>query len=76
MALKLILELKCRAEPTKEPGKTLTPTLHPIGRRRPARDTGTAQPHQYLATLPLKEVAPLNQEMKKNKQLPGNNNKA
>ena len=53
MALKLILELKCRAEPTKEPGKTLTPTLHPIGRRRPARDTGTAQRHQYLATLPL-----------------------
>ena len=60
----------------KETGKTLTPTLHPIGRRRPARDTGTAQLRQYLATLPLKEVAPLNQEMKKNKQLPGNNNKA
>jgi hypothetical protein len=65
-----------RAKPTREPGKTLTPTLQPARRRRPARDTGTAQPHQYLATLPLKEVAPLNQEMKKNKQLPGNNNKA
>ena len=53
-----------RAEPTRKPDKTLTPTLHPARRRRPARDTGTAQLHQYLATLPLKYVAPLNQEMK------------
>ena len=64
IALQLILELQSRAEPTKEPCKTLTPTLHPIGRRRPCRDTGTAQRHQYLATLPLKDEAPLNQEMK------------
>ena len=64
IALQLILELQSRAEPTKEPCKTLTPTLHPIGRRRPARDTGTAQRHQVLATLPLKDEAPLNQEMK------------
>ena len=64
IALQLILELQSRAEPTKEPCKTLTPTLHPIGRRRTARDTGTAQRHQYLATLPLKDEAPLNQKMK------------
>ena len=53
--LALNLGTLSRAEPTRKPDKTLTPTLHPARRLRPARDTWTAQ-HQYLTALPLKNV--------------------
>ena len=62
--LKLNLGTQSWTKPYYETGKTLTPTHDPLGWRRPARDTGTAQLHKILATLPLKADAPLNQEMK------------